>query len=306
MLKKRYNIKIVNFEDDVFGTKKKWLIEFCAKYKAEINLPFMILTHPKFMDDESARLLADAGCKWIQMGIQSMDDDFKKETLLRYEKSDDIDNALRVMHKYGINVKVDHMFGLPNEPISAQETALKLYANNHINRIQTFYTCFLPGTQLMKEAIEDGTLNSEQINNINEGKEFHFFRNTENIKDPNVQNLYQCYEFIFKIIPLLPLFIKKRIKPKHVSWMPLILKAFIIFIADIVNGIKSNNPDHWAYIYHNLFQLSNYCLNKITKVDLKASKIKQDECVIEYFNEFTALSKQNVLPKHIVLSEVKV
>jgi anaerobic magnesium-protoporphyrin IX monomethyl ester cyclase len=87
--KERYNIKIVDFQDDVFGTQKKWLREFCERYKKEIELPFQILTHPKFMDEETGRLLSDAGCKWIQMGVQSMDDEFKKDTLLRYEKSED-------------------------------------------------------------------------------------------------------------------------------------------------------------------------------------------------------------------------
>jgi anaerobic magnesium-protoporphyrin IX monomethyl ester cyclase len=270
--KSRYNIKIVDFQDDVFGTQKKWLREFCERYKKEINLPFQILTHPKFMDEETGRLLSDAGCKWIQMGVQSMDEDFKKESLLRYEKSDDIENALKIMHKYRMKVKVDHMFGLPNEPISAQENALKLYANNHIQRIQTFWTCFLPGTQLMNEAIIDGTLNQLQIVDVNEGRDFYFFRNLDNIKDKNLQNLYHAYEFIFKIMPILPFFIARKIKPSNVIWIPNFLKSIISFFGDIFIGLMSINPEFFAYLYHNLFHLYRFIGKKIGIKNIKAIK----------------------------------
>lgn len=288
--KERYNIKIIDFEDDVFGTQKEWLREFCSKYKREINLPFMLLTHPKFMDDETGRLLSDAGCKKIQMGIQSMDEDFKKDSLLRYEKSDDIRNALKIMEKYNIKVNVDHMFGLPHEPISAQEAALKLYADNRINRIQTFWTCFLPGTQLMDEAIAEGVLNQKQINDINEGLEFYFYRNIQNVKDKNLQDLYHAYEFIFRIIPILPFVIRRKVKPKHVSWIPKPIKSIVIFVADMSIGLLSLQPDFIAYFNHNVFHIFRFFLRKVGK-NIVAVKPKNNEDIIDYFNKY--LEKQN-------------
>lgn len=297
--KERYNIRMIDFEDDVFGTQKKWLREFCKRYKEEIDIPFMILTHPKFMDDETGRLLSEAGCKWIQMGIQSMDEEFKKDSLLRYEKSEDIENALRVMHKYNIKVKVDHMFGLPNEPISAQESALNLYANNHVNRIQTFWTCFLPGTQMMNEAIVDGTLSKKQVDDINEGKEFYFFRNTENVKDSNLQNLYHSYEFIFRIIPVLPFFIRRKIKPKHVSWIPKPIKSIIIFASDIIVGALNINPDIVSYFYHNVFHLYRFFMKKIGVKNIKATHPKTKECIVHRFNE--QQQKNNIQDKKVVM-----
>lgn len=283
--KERYNLKIIDFQDDVFGTQKKWLKEFCEKYKKEINLPFKILTHPKFMDDETGRLLSDAGCKKVQMGIQSMDENFKKDSLMRYEKSDDIENALRVMHKYNMKVNVDHMFGLPHEPITAQEAALKLYANNHINRIQTFWTCFLPGTQLMDEAIVEGVLSQKQIDDINEGREFYFYRNIENVKDKSLKNLYHAYEFIFKIIPILPFFIRRKIQPKHVLWIPQPFKAVVIFVTDMAIGLGSGQTDFVAYFNHNIFHITRFFFKKIG-INIKATKPKKDIDVILYYNNY--------------------
>jgi hypothetical protein len=208
------------------------------------------------MDEETGRLLGEAGCDWIQLGIQSMDDDFKKESLLRYEKTEDIERALTVMHKNKINVRLDHMFGLPNEPVSAQENALNLYKTHHVARINTFWTCYLPGTQMMNEAIAEGRLSTQQAEDIYEGREFYFYRNTDNVKDKALQNMYLGYEFLFKIIPLLPRAIKSKIKLSHVMWIPSVVKIFIMFFADVVNGIVYGLPDLVPYINHYIFHLA--------------------------------------------------
>ena len=71
------------------------------------------------MDDDIARWMKEAGCMWVQLGVQSMDEEFKNK-IKRFERSDHIKSALASMNKYGIRVKVDHMFGLPGEPISAE------------------------------------------------------------------------------------------------------------------------------------------------------------------------------------------
>jgi anaerobic magnesium-protoporphyrin IX monomethyl ester cyclase len=196
---KRYKIHKVDFQDDVFATSKKWLKDFAYEYKKEINLPYNILTHPRYMDEEVAGWLKESGCEWVQMGVQSMDENFKKDTLMRYEKSDHVSRALDVMHKNGLKAKVDHMFGLPDEPIAAQETARILYATHHPKRIQTFWTCYLPGTDMMKEAEQKGVLSDEQIRKINEGEDFYFFRNTDNVKDKELMEKYKAYEVVFRL-----------------------------------------------------------------------------------------------------------
>lgn len=274
--KKRYNLKFVDFEDDVFGTSKKWIYEFAEKYKKEINVPFQILTHPKFMDEEVARVLSSAGLQWVQMGIQSMDEDFKKESLLRYEKSEDIEKAISAMNKYGIKVKVDHMFGLPDEPISAQVNAMNLYAKSKLHRVNTFWTCFLPGTAMMNEAIEKGDLSVEDASLINEGADFSFYRKIDNIKDKELEKRYTAYEFIFRMIPILPKFIKKRIQPEHVFWIPNFIIGPLAFLSDLFIGFLLMNPEFYAYLRHNLFHLYRFFGRKVGFKNIKP-KIKNKQ-----------------------------
>ena len=164
--KNRYGIKWVDFQDDVFTVSKPWIREFTTRYKKEINVPFQCLVHPQYFDDDIARWMSEAGCEWVQMGIQTMDEKFKHENLRRYEDSDHIVRGLEAMHRYGMKSKVDQMLGLPGEPIGSQETALRLYQEHTPQRIQTFWTCFLPGTDLLKQGIEQGMVTAEQAERL--------------------------------------------------------------------------------------------------------------------------------------------
>lgn len=255
--KRRYHLRYIDFQDDVFTTSKEWLQEFLPRYKAEIGVPFQCLTHPKYMDDDIARWMKDAGCLWVQLGVQSMDEEFKNK-IKRFERSDHIRSALGYMKKYGIKVKVDHMFGLPGEPISAQEKALSLYAEYVPARIQTFWTCFLPGTELMKEGLTDGTLTEADAKRLNEGLDFYFYRNGEQKMDAALVKEYKAYNFIFKIMPLLPKAVRMRIQVKHVRWIPEFITGPIAYVSDLILGLTNGNPDFEAYSRHYIFQM--YCI----------------------------------------------
>lgn len=261
--KKRYKIHKVDFQDDVFATSKKWLKEFSEVYKKEIGIPYNILTHPRYMDAEVAGWLRESGCEWVQMGVQSMDENFKKDTLMRYEKSDHVSEALEVMYRHGLKAKVDHMFGLPDEPISAQETARVLYATHHPKRIQTFWTCYLPGTDMMKEAEQKGVLTPAQVTKINEGLDFYFFRNTENVKDKALMDKYKAYEVIFRILPVLPETWKIKLHIEHIAIFPKFMIRHLAIISDLIAGFKQRNPEFSAYAKHNVYHLYKFAMRKI-------------------------------------------
>jgi anaerobic magnesium-protoporphyrin IX monomethyl ester cyclase len=274
--KRRYRPHIIDFQDDVFTTSKKWLKPFTEAYRKEIGTPYNILTHPRYFDEEVATWLKESGCQWVQMGVQSLDEDFKKDNLMRYEKSDHVSSALHLMHTHGLHAKVDHMFGLPNEPVEAQELARELYSTHHPKRIQTFWTCYLPGTAMMKEAEDNGSLSKEQAEKINEGEDFYFFRNTDNISDPKLMARYQAYEVLFRVMPALPESWKARFRVHHFERLPHFLIRPLSLLADILSGFKQRNPEFSAYAWHNLYHLWKFTGRKLGFKVGKASKVFED------------------------------
>lgn len=261
--KKRYKLKMIEFEDDVFTVDKKWIKKFLSEYKKEIGVPFQCLTHPKYIDDEVARWLKEAGCQYVQMGIQTMDDQYKFETIKRYEKSSHVERAMEVMKKNGIKPKVDHMFGLPGEPLDAQERARKLYIEYPPFRIQTFWTNFLPGTQMVKQALEMELITVGEVDRLNDGLDFDFYRSSSKIESVEKHRAYKSYELLFKMIPFMPGFIRKRISPKFLNKIPIPACSFLSFMADLCFGLFMRNPDHFVYARHYLYHLRKFFLGKL-------------------------------------------
>jgi len=261
--KNRYKLRLIEFEDDVFSVDKKWLKRFLDEYKRHIKVPFQCLTHPKYVDEDISRWLAEADCVGVQMGIQTMDDEYKFRTIKRYERSEQVEEALRVMKRHKLRVKVDHMFGLPGEPLEAQEKARALYGKYPPYRIQTFWTNFLPGTEMVHQAFELGLISLEEIERLNDGLEFDFYRNSSKIDDPRKMSVYKAYELIYKLIPVLPKTIAKRLNPRIMAKIPVPVCSWLTFMIDLTAGLVMRNPDHLNYAKHNLFHIFRFMFKKL-------------------------------------------
>lgn len=214
-----------------------------------------------------------------------MDDEFKNGTLRRYEKSNHIEKALAVMLAAGLKVKADHMLALPGEPLEAQENARKLYAENCPTRIQSFWTCFLPGTEMLKDAVKEGIVSKEQEDRLNNGIDFFFFNNPDNIKDIKLIKYYENYLFLFKLYPLLPRFLRIKLKSNYVGFIPSGAKRILGMFIDFINAIVNQNPELLAYMKYTAYHASvilfkkiknskNRLLNKSSVYNTNVSKTK--------------------------------
>jgi len=272
--KRRYHLRFLEFEDDVFTVDKKWLKDFLGQYKREIGVPFQCLTHPRYMDDEVARWLADAGCQYVQMGIQSMDEDYKAKSVKRYESTEHIYRAMDAMRTHGINAKVDHMFGLPGESLEAQEEARRLYVRHPPFRIQTFWTNYFPGTDLVRQAHEDGVISVEEIERLNNGTDLDYYRDSSKGIDPLKRKKFKAYEAMFKLIPILPERLRRKLDVKAFERLPSPVCSAITFLADALVGLVMGNPDHLLYAKHYIYHITRFCLERLRIKVRPATQLK--------------------------------
>jgi radical SAM superfamily enzyme YgiQ (UPF0313 family) len=259
--KRRYRIRFVDFEDDIFTVNRKWLKPFLERYKREVGVPFQCLTHPQHMDDERAKWLADAGCTWTQMGIQSVDEEYKSQTLQRRESGDHVERAMTALHKHGIKLKADHIFGLPGEPKTAQHQARTLYAGQTPTRIDTFWATFFPGTEMMAAARESGALSDADVQRIEEGHP-HGYHLQGHVRDEE-RAMYQAHELLFRMMPLLPPKLRPRVDPAWFENLPAPLSYGAGMTADIVNGMVNFSPDHLAFALHYLTGMARHGMRKL-------------------------------------------
>jgi len=95
--KEKYNISVIEFWDDIFIFDKTWLKEFLEAYKKEIGLPFKCYIHVNLFDEETVIRLKEAGCKWVDFGIQHINEEYRRTYLKRHETNANIIKTLKLL-----------------------------------------------------------------------------------------------------------------------------------------------------------------------------------------------------------------
>lgn len=200
VMKKRNNYEFVSILDDVFMTNDKWLEEFTIKYKKEINIPFRCIGHVNCINKNNIRMLKNAGCEIVQIGIQTTCENTRKNIIHRYETNEIIKKTSRIIKENGIKLEVDHIFGFPFEGEKEQIEAAKFYNEIRPDIINTYWLKCFPKTDIIKEMIKDNKLSKKDISRIEKGMSPSYVLggDVKNKKD------LQRFSSLFNIIPLLP------------------------------------------------------------------------------------------------------
>ena len=158
---KRYYVESIFFVDDLFSSNKKWLTHFLDIYKREINYPFMCTTRANLMNDDLAKMLAEAGCQTISFGVETGNDLIREKVLNKKISDKQIIECGQAARKYGIQVQTSNMFCLPEETL---QDAFKTIELNHKAGTQLpFCSLFLPfpNTELTDYCIKKGHLKAD-------------------------------------------------------------------------------------------------------------------------------------------------
>jgi hypothetical protein len=241
----------------VFTVDKKWIERFLAAYKREVGVPWMCLTHPKFVDEDIVGWMRDAGCTWVQIGIQSLDEHYKHRSMKRYEKAGDVAWAIDAFSRAGIGVKGDHIFGSTGESPEAQELARRFYATHTPARVGTFWMTYYPGVEITAEARARGDLTDEDVARIDRGHvpAYHEFGA---VKDPAQLRALGNYEALFRLMPALPAWLRGRVRAEWLAPIPPPLLRALSTLGDIAVGFAMRNPDHLLYARYYLQQIARH------------------------------------------------
>jgi radical SAM superfamily enzyme YgiQ (UPF0313 family) len=240
--KRRYGIRYVDILDDIFTLDVDWMREFSRAYRREVGVPFKCLSHVHFLDEERVRALKEAGCLWVQMGVQSADEDYKKGNLRRNEKNATVGEVLDLLHRAGIAVKVDHMLGLPGETYASQDKALAFYAEHPgVRRVSTFWLSYLPGTEVVDQGLREGLISDAQVDEINHGSEA-FFHREANVSDPAARQQYLAYELLLRALPLVPHRLRRHLRRELVNWLPASILKHAGTVTDVIDATIYRDP----------------------------------------------------------------
>lgn len=125
-----------------------------ALYKRHVNLPFSCDERVELLTDDRVKLLKEAGCKQVYLGVESGDEMLRKLVLERTMSNELLKKGVDRLHDNGIRAFAFNMVGLPGEDRQKALSTVKLNATIKVDdSIVTVFSPY-PSTILYKISVE--------------------------------------------------------------------------------------------------------------------------------------------------------
>lgn len=130
---KRYAVKYISFQDDIFGITNDWIEEFCNKLiSRSYKIRWMVIIHPFSIRKDTERILRlmkKAGCNTLSFGLQSAHPAILKNIFRHPEEPDQLKRIIKIANKLGFVTAVSYIFGLPGDTRETIQTTIDYSLN---------------------------------------------------------------------------------------------------------------------------------------------------------------------------------
>lgn len=243
---KKYGVKVIDIKNNVLSGSRKWQKEFLTRYAEEVAVPFRIMGHPIMMNEEYCRLLKEANCWHVQLGVESMNPEVRR-FLTRNETNKQIYAAVKNMGDAGLSFSCDFILGLPGETEADIIEALKLVTSaKGLRRASVFWLQYLPGVGITRHALEKGYISSSvDLEAINRGLQDHYM-STGSVLEQERIHFLKMYHILFRLAPIMPMWILNVILKFRLQRALKYLPGQTLFITMIDIFVSWVRNDHYA------------------------------------------------------------
>ena len=190
-IRDNYPLDYVYFGSDCFTASKKWALEFSEKYRQKLNIPFFCTTRPETTTPEVCKALKSANCVTVSMGIESGDEDFRKNLLNRKMTNEQIIKAAGYIHDAGLRLFTFNMLGLPGETLQQALKTLEINQKCKVDYPAVYLFQPFPRTKLAEYAVKNGYFdgNFDQLSKS-------YYKPTP-MKNPDQKKLYRLQKLFW-------------------------------------------------------------------------------------------------------------
>lgn len=160
-LRRTFGVRHINIYDDLFTADRARIIDLCEKLaRHPLGIHFNCAVRVGHTDDELLKMLKDAGCLMVSLGIESAD----PQILARHKSGvslEEVGDTVRRIKTAGLRAKGLFMMGLPGETeASIRRTSDFIISLGLDDMNMSKFTPF-PGAPLWSVVREEGTFNED-------------------------------------------------------------------------------------------------------------------------------------------------
>ena len=168
-------VKTIRIVDEMFLLNPKYYVPLCkelAKRNKDDSLRIWSYSRIDTVKrPEILELVRKAGIKWLALGIESADKSIRLEVAKGKFEDVDVKKVIERVHEADIHVMANYIYGLPGDTVDTINKTLELSLELCTAGWNTYGAMALPGSQLYKEAVDNGIKLPESY----EGYSFHSF-----------------------------------------------------------------------------------------------------------------------------------
>ena len=162
-LKEHYTPRAFYFEDEMLFFNKEVATELFRGLK-KMGVIYGAMARVEALDQELVNTLAETGCRFLAVGVECGDEDFRRDFLNRRMTNQQIADAVAMLKKAGIYTKTYNMIGYP-VPNDADLTAATVEFTERIAPDAAQFTILypFPGTKLHDYCVENDLIDPEKV-----------------------------------------------------------------------------------------------------------------------------------------------
>lgn len=239
----RYDYKWIEFRNNTFTASRRWVQEFCKRYKEEIGRPFLAFAHPNTMDHEVATWMRDAGCFQIQLGVESYDEWVREHILNRKETNESINSAVQAMDDVGLPYTLDYILGLPSQTEDELIKASHFFVERTAcRRVSPYMLAYLPNLPIIDIGLKYGEISKEDVKRLESGSHDHYLATGSVGENQEKLRYFKSFRILYRIIPLLPKSVNKFImKSKAYKIFPYLPVDFVLDLIDYAQILRPSD-----------------------------------------------------------------
>jgi len=166
---KHYSFDNFEIDDDTFSLNKKWVLEFCQKYQKQFKQRFICNIRVETADREILQALKEAGCEVIWVGVETGNEQLRRQVLGRFMTNDQIITVFDLAHSLNLKTGSFNMLGIPGETKETIRQTIELNVRLKPDQVQVTFFYPYQKTKLYDQCLRAGYLRKTTLTNYFSG-----------------------------------------------------------------------------------------------------------------------------------------